>query len=193
MAVSRRRIGVIVALLLAAIILVPSGPYRSRLSSTFGLAELSEEERALLSELVLNVAEAPEEALPRARNLAWAVFGRHGTLSATARRDLNTIFLKLGQGPRLFWLDAQRAFEEHRPVKSEARTQWEAELMGEGWLTMAQQRRYDEFMEKVTRQEPIESTHGIEIAVDEKIIQEIITSYDDDELRSAVALLLTPP
>jgi len=183
---------VIAAAVAAMILLVLSGPYRSGPRSTFDLSALSPDDRLLLSDLVLNIAEAPEETLPQAREAAWALFRRHGTPSAEARRGLETVFLRIGQGPRLFWLDAQRALEEARPVKSAARTQWEAELMGEGWLSMEQQRRYDLFMERIARGEPVESTHGAEMLVDAPIVEEIVKSWDDGELRRALTLLLTP-
>ncbi len=161
--------------------------------AAFDPSTLSSAERAQLSELVLNVAEAPQETLPEARDRAWAILRRQGADPAAIRQGLEPIFLKIGQGPRLFWTDAQQAIAEQRPVKSEARMQWEAELMGDGWLTLAQRRRYDDFMERLARQEPIESTHGMDIAINDRMAGTIRSSLDDGELHSAVAALLTPP
>jgi len=161
--------------------------------SSFDPADLSSVERAQLSELVLTVAESPQETMTEARDRAWTILNRHRAEPAAARRALEPIFLKLGRGPKLFWEDARRAFAEQRPVKSEPRSQWEAEVMGEGWLTFDQQRRYDDFMGRIARGEPIESSHGVEIAVDDRMIKAITDSLDDTELRSTVVSLLTPP
>jgi hypothetical protein len=57
---------------------------------------------------------------------------------------------------------------------------------------MEQQRRYDLFMERIARGEPVESTHGAEMLVDAPIVAEIVKSWDDGELRRALTLLLTP-
>jgi hypothetical protein len=189
---TRRILLVAAAIVMVGGLALLSGPYRFG-GSTFELDDLSATERAQLSELVLNVAEAPQDILPEARHRAWAILRRQGAEPAAVRRGLEPIFLKIGQGPRLFWTDAQRAIADQRPVKSEARTQWESELMGDGWLTLAQQRRYDEFMARLARQEPIESTHGMDIAVDDRMADTIRSSLDDGELRRAVAELLTPP
>lgn len=177
----------------AALTVLLLNPSRFMRASAFQAAALSSDERRQLSDLVLNVAEAPQETLPEARRLAWEMLRRQGAEPDAVRRELEPIFLKIGQGPRLFWTDAQRAIAEQRPVKSEARTQWEAELMGDGWLTLEQQHRYDAFMERLARQEPIESTHGMDIAVDVRMADTIRSSLDDGELRRAVADLLTPP
>jgi len=184
-----------VAAALLAVIVLAAWAVSSRFSHrmSFDPASLSSTDRAQLSELVLNVAEAPQETLPEARRRAWAILGRQGAGPGAIRPALEPIFLKIGRGPALFWSDAQQAIAGQRPVKSAARTQWEAELMGEGWLTLAQQRRYDDFMARLARQEPIESTHGMDIAVDDKMAQSIRASLDDGELRRAVADLLTPP
>ena len=160
-------------------------------SPTFEVSDLSRAERLQLSELILNVAEEPKETLPKAKEIVWAIFGPHGTPSASAQQELEQVFLKIGQGPRLFWLDAQQAIQEQRPIKGPERTQWEADLLSDGWLSLAQQRRYEEFMARLAGEEPIESTHGIDIVVDEKIVQEIVQSWDEDELRQAIRALLT--
>lgn len=186
---------IIAAALLAAAVWAWRAGSFARLAhlASFDPSALSSTERAQLSELVLNVAEAPQETLPEARTRVWAILHRQGADPAAVRPALEPIFLKIGQGPKLFWTDAQQAIADKRPVKSAARTQWEAELMGDGWLTLAQRRRYDDFMEQVARQEPIESTHGMDIAVDDRMADAIRSSLDDDELRGAVAALLTPP
>jgi len=196
MGLSRRgaRTAVIAAVLLAvAGWMVLAGPYRLWDRGVFNPAALSSSERAQLSELVLTVTEEPQEVMAEARDRVWAIVRPHGAPPATVRPALEPIFLKIGQGPRLFWADAQRALAERRPVKSEARTQWEAELMGEGWLTLAQQQRYDDFMRRIALGKPIESSHGVEIAIDDRMIRAITDSLDDRELRGTVAELLTPP
>ncbi|MBI3621822.1 MAG: hypothetical protein HY208_06505 [Nitrospirae bacterium] len=170
-----------------------AGPFRPPHQASFNPADLSSTERAQLAEAVLTIAEAPQETMEEARKRAWEILRPHRVEPAAVRRGLEPIFLKIGQGPRLFWTDAQQAIAEHRPVKSAARTQWEAELMGDGWLTLAHQRRYDEFMDRLARDEPIESTHGMDIAVDRRMADAIRSSLDEDELRRAVAELLTPP
>jgi hypothetical protein len=182
-----------VALLAGAGWFVLAGPYRLLDRGSFDPAVLSSAERAQLSELVLNVTEEPQEVLAEARGRVWKILRPHGAPPAAVRPALEPIFLKIGRGPRLFWADARQALTERRPVKSEARTQWEAELMGEGWLTMAQQRRYDDFMQQIARGEPIESSHGVDIALDDKMIRTITDSLDEGELRGTVAQLLTPP
>ncbi len=189
------RVAAVVAagLLMVGVALLFLGPYRVIGSSTFDPSRLSGAERIQLSELVLNIAEAPQEALPQAREAAWVIFRRHGTLSPSTRRDLETIFLTIGHGIPLFWQDARRAIDERRPVKSAARTQWEAELSGQGWLSLGQQRRYDDFMARIVKQEPIESTHGMDLVVDARIADQIVKSWDENEWRGVVAELLTPP
>jgi hypothetical protein len=188
------RTGIIaVALLAGAVWMVRAGPYRTWDRGAFNPAVLSSSERAQLSGLVLTVSEEPQEAMAEARDRVWVIVRRHGAPPATVRPALEPIFLKIGRGPRLFWTDARQALAERRPVKSEARMQWEAELMGEGWLTLAQQQRYDDFMQRIALGKPIESSHGMEIAIDERMIRAIMESLDDGELRGTVAELLTPP
>jgi hypothetical protein len=183
----------LVALLGGTAWLLIAGPWRPAYQASFNPADLSSTERAQLAEAVLTIAEAPQETMAEARKRAWEILRPHRAEPAAVRLGLEPIFLKIGQGPRLFWTDAQQAIAERRPVKSAARTQWEAELMGDGWLTLAHQRRYDEFMERLARDEPIESTHGMDIAVDRRMAQSITASLDEGELRRAVAELLTPP
>jgi hypothetical protein len=189
------RTAILVAVLLAVGgWFVLAGPYRLvDRGNLFDPAELSSEERAQLSELVLTVTEEPQETLAEARTRVWAIVRPHGAPPAAVRQGLEPIFLKIGRGPRLFWADAQRALDEGRPVKSQARTQWEAELMGDGWLTMAQQHRYDDFIRQIAQGEPIESSHGVDIALDDKMIRAINDSLDEGELHNTVAQLLTPP
>jgi len=184
---------IIVALAAGAGWMVLTGPYRIWDRGAFNPDALSSSERAQLSELVLTVTEEPQEAMAEARGRVWAIVRRHGAPPAAVRHALEPIFLKIGRGPRLFWTDARQALAEQRPVKSEARMQWEAELMGEGWLTLAQQQRYDDFMQQIALGKPIESSHGMEIAIDERMIRAITDSLDDGELRGTVAELLTPP
>lgn len=168
-------------------------PYRFNTIPLFELSALSRNERAQLAELVLNISEAPQEKLAEARQEVWKILGRHGAPSPSARQKLEQIFLKIGQGTHLFWLDAQQPLKEQRPVKSGARTQWEVDLLSDGWLTQEQQHRYDDFMAQVAREEPIESSHGVEIVADEIILREIVESWDEKELRGTVSALLTPP
>ncbi|MEW6325548.1 MAG: hypothetical protein AB1515_09205 [Nitrospirota bacterium] len=172
--------------LLAVGVALKAGPFRDGL-------ELAAADRSALAELVLSAVEAPDERTAPGRDAVWTILRRRGTPTAGDRRELEARFLAIGRGPRLFWLDAQRALKAERPVKSAERTQWEAELLGDGWLTMAQQRRYDEFMGKIARREPIESSHGVEILVDEAMAQAILDSLSDAELRATVTALLTPP
>jgi hypothetical protein len=191
-------VAIIAVLLLAGVVwLTHSGPSRllHRLLDrwAFNPDALSSTERAQLSELVLTVAEEPQETMADARERVWAIVRAHGASPAAARHALEPIFVQIGRGPELFWTDARQAVAEHRPVKSEARMQWEAELMGEGWLTMAQQRRYDDFMARIARGEPIESSHGVDVALDDRMIKAITESLDEGELRRTVAELLTPP
>ncbi|HXZ25891.1 MAG TPA: hypothetical protein VEI24_06685 [Nitrospiria bacterium] len=191
-------VAIIAVLLLAgAGWLALSGPslFLDRLMNRwlFNPNALSSTERAQLSELVLTVAEEPQESMAEARERVWAIVRAHGAGPDAARRALEPIFVRIGHGPKLFWTDARQAVAEHRPVKSEARTQWEAELLGEGWLTMAQQQRYDDFMARIARGEPIESSHGVDVALDDRMIKAINESLDERELRRTVAELLTPP
>jgi len=162
-------------------------------ASSFDPDTLSSVERAQLSELALTVAEEPQGAMAEARRRVWTIVRAHGARPSDARSALEPIFLKIGHGPTLFWTDARQAVAERRPVKSEARTQWEAELMGEGWLTLAQQRRYDDFMARIARGEPIESSHGVDVALDDRMINAITDSFNEGELRRTVDELLTPP
>ena len=168
-------------------------PYRPGALASFDLDDLSPDEKTQLSEIILTVTEAPDERTAIARQAIRTILRRHGALPEASRRELEARFLKIGQGPRLFWLDARQAVADGRPVKSAARLQWEAELLGDGWLTMAQQRRYDDFMDKLSRGEPIESTHGMDVIVDEAIAKTIVDSLGPAELQATVASLLTPP
>jgi len=181
------------ALTLAAVVVWILWPHRFNTTPSFEISALSRNERAQLAELVLNISEAPQEKLAEARQEVWKILGRHGVPSPSARQNLEQIFLKIGQGTHLFWLDAQQALKEQRPVKSGARTQWEVDLLSDGWLTQEQQHRYDAFMAQVAREEPIESSHGVEIVADEIILKEIVESWDEDELRNIIFALLTPP
>ena len=160
---------------------------------SFHLSTLPHDERARIAEIVLAVAEAPQEVPPETRREVWAILRAHGQPSADNRRELAGILYRIGQGTRLFWLDAQQAVASGHPVKSDARTQWEADLLKEHWLSPIQQHRYDDLMEKISRQEPIESSHGVEISLNESMARAIVESWSDTELRSAIDQLLTPP
>jgi hypothetical protein len=190
---ARRTAAAAAGLLLLGGAIMLNSLYHPFSASSFNPDALSSSERAQLSELVLTVTEEPQEAMADARERVWAIVRPHGAPPDAVRPALEPIFLKIGQGPRLFWADARQALAERRPVKSEARMQWEAELMGEGWLTMAQQQRYDNFMSQIARGEPIESSHGVDIAIDDRMIRAITDSLDEGELRQTVTELLTPP
>jgi hypothetical protein len=154
---------------------------------------LSPEERHKITELVLSVAEDPEDTVKPARDELWSILGNYGSVSGVTLGRLQSRFMMIGEGHRLFWLDAREALKNHRPVKSAERARWEERLTREGWLSEQQRDRFDALMKKVVDEEPIPSNHGVEVSLSATMVEEIVSSWDEQELRHSVEYLLRPP
>lgn len=154
---------------------------------------LTLEERQKITELVLSVAEDPEETVKPAHDELWSILKKHRSLSAEARGRLKTRFMSIAEGHRLFWLDAREALKTHRMVKSPYRARWEERLSRDGWLSSEQRSRFDNLMKQVINEEPIPSNHGVEVSLNSTMVDEIVNSWDGQELERSIAVLLTPP
>ncbi|MBI3596994.1 MAG: hypothetical protein HY203_07580 [Nitrospirae bacterium] len=154
---------------------------------------LTSEERQKITELVLSVAEDPEETVQPAREEIWAILKRHGPPSRRQLEGLRAQFLIIGRGHPLFWLDAREALQGHRMVKSPDRLRWEEGLARAGWLSDPQRARFDDLMKQVIEEEPIPSNHGVEVSLSRQMVEEIVNGWDERELEQSVAYLLTPP
>jgi hypothetical protein len=154
---------------------------------------LTSEERQKITEIVLSVAEDPEDTVKPARDEIWSILKKRGTPSVGALGRLKNRLRFIGEGHRLFWLDAREALKSHHMVKSPERARWEDRLSKDGWLSAAQRGRFDELMKQVMGEEPIASNHGVEVALNSTMMEEIVNSWDGQELDRAIALLLTPP
>jgi len=154
---------------------------------------LTSEERQKITELVLSVAEDPEETVNPAREEIWAILKRHGQPSSRELETLKAQFLFIGRGHPLFWLDAREALQGHRMVKSPDRARWEEGLARAGWLSDSQRARFDALMKQVIEEEPIPSNHGVEVSLSRQMVEEIVNSWDERELEQSVAALLIPP
>jgi hypothetical protein len=162
-------------------------------SGNGGTAFLTPEERQKITELVLSVAEDPEESVRPAREELWAILRRHGSPSPRQLEGLRTQLLIIGRGHPLFWRDAQEALQAHRMVKSPDRARWEGGLAQAGWLSDLQRTRFDDLMKQVIEEEPIPSNHGVEVPLSRQMVDEIVNGWDERELERSVATLLTPP
>ncbi|HUK57351.1 MAG TPA: hypothetical protein VLY20_11910 [Nitrospiria bacterium] len=158
-----------------------------------GTGSLTSEERQKITELVLSVAEDPEETLQPSRDELWAILKKHGSPSGRELEELKAQFLVIGRGHRLFWLDAREALRSHRMVKSPDRARWEETLAGAGWLSEPQRARFDVLMKQVIDEEPISSNHGADVSLSRQMVDEIVNGWDERELEHSVADLLKPP
>ncbi|MBI3995318.1 MAG: hypothetical protein HY349_05015 [Nitrospirae bacterium] len=158
-----------------------------------GAESLTSEERQKITELVLSVAEDPEETVKPAQEELWAILKQHGLPSGADLGLLKGRFLAIGEGHRLFWLDAREALQTHRMVKSPERVRWEEQLSRDGWLSSQQRVRFDSLMTQVMEEAPILSNHGVEVSLSQAMVNEIVNSWDARELERSVAYLLTPP
>jgi len=158
-----------------------------------GDGSLTFEERQKITELVLSVAEDPEETVQPARAEIWAILKKHGQPSGRNLETLKAQFLVIGHGHPLFWRDAREGLQGHRMVKSPDRAQWEEGLTRTGWLSDAQRARFDVLMKQVIEEEPIPSNHGVDVSLSLQMVEEIVNSWDERELEQSVATLLTPP
>jgi len=158
-----------------------------------GEAVLTPEERQKITEIVLSVAEEPEETVKPAHDELWTILKKHGPPSDKLLGRLKPRFLTIGEGHHLFWLDAREALKSRRMVKSPDRARWEEGLAKEGWLSPQQQARFDDLMKQVMAEEPIASNHGVEVSLSSTMVDEIVNSWDERELERSVAYLLTPP
>ncbi|HET6465547.1 MAG TPA: hypothetical protein VFH55_08080 [Nitrospiria bacterium] len=158
-----------------------------------GAGSLTSEERQKITELVLSVAEEPEETVQPAREEIWAILKRHGTPSGRELEELKAQFLIIGRGHPLFWRDAREGLQLHRMVKSPDRARWEEGLARTGWLSDPQRVRFDDLMKRVIEEEPIPSNHGVDVSLSRQMVEEIVNSWDERELEQSVAALLTPP
>lgn len=154
---------------------------------------LTSEERQKVTELVLSVAEDPEERVKSAQGELWAILRKHGPPSGSQLGRLKPLFLTIGEGHYLFWLDAREALKSHRMVKSPNRARWEEQLVRNGWLSSQQRDRFDDLMKQVMEEEPIPSNHGVEVSLSSTMVDEIVNSWDERELERSVTYLLTPP
>jgi hypothetical protein len=158
-----------------------------------GSPALTTKDRQKITELVLSVAEDPEDTIKPAREELWSILGDQGSLSAASLGHLQTRFMLIGEGHRLFWLDAREALRIHRPVISAERARWEERLTRDGWLSELQRGRFEALMKRVVDEEPIPSNHGVEVSLSPEMVEEIVNSWDEGELRRSVAYLLKPP
>jgi len=158
-----------------------------------GTGSLTTEERQKITELVLSVAEDPEETVQPAREEIWSILKRHGPPSSRELETLKTQFLVIGRGHLLFWRDAREALQGHRMVKSPDRARWEEGLARAGWISDSQRARFDALMKQVIKEEPIPSNHGVEVSLSRQMVEEIVNGWDERELEQSVAALLTPP
>jgi hypothetical protein len=158
-----------------------------------GTASLTPEERQKITELVLSVAEDPDESVRPAREELWAILNSHGSPSRRQLEWLRTQMLIIGRGHPLFWRDVQAALQAHRMVKSPDRARWEDGLAQSGWLSDLQRTRFDELMKQVIEEEPIPSNHGVEVPLNRQMVDEIVNGWDERELERSVDALLTPP
>jgi len=154
---------------------------------------LTPESRQKITELVLSVAEDPEDTVEPARKELWKILGTRGSLPADSKNRLETRFMMIGEGHHLFWLDAREALTSHRPVKSEARARWEEKLTRDGWLSGQQRDRFEMLMKQIVEEEPIRSNHGVEVSLSPGMVEEIVNSWDEQEMKSSVAYLLNSP
>lgn len=154
---------------------------------------LTSEERQKITELMLAVAEDPEETVKSAHDELWLILRKHGSPSGKQISRLKPRLLMIGEGHRLFWLDAREALKSHQMVKSPDRVRWEEQLFRDGWLSAGQRDRFDGLMKQVMGEEPIPSNHGVEVSLSSTMVDEIVNSWDERELNRSVTYLLTPP
>lgn len=154
---------------------------------------LTSEERHKITELALSVAEDPGETVKPARDELWSILEKHGPPSVGALGRLKNRLLFIAEGHRLFWLDAREALKSRHMVKSPDRSRWEDRLTEEGWLSATQRSRFDDLMKQVMEEEPIPSNHGVEVALNATMLDEIVNSWDRQELERSIAFLMTPP
>jgi hypothetical protein len=154
---------------------------------------LTSEERQKITELVLAVTEDPEETVTSAHDEIWAILKKHGPPSGKLIGRLKPRLLTIGEGHHLFWLDAREALKRHQMVKSPDRARWEERLARDGWLSVLQRDRFDGLMKQVMDEEPIPSNHGVEVSLNSTMVDEIVNSWDAQELERSVTYLLTPP
>jgi hypothetical protein len=162
-------------------------------SGGVGKGSLTSDERQKITELVLSVAEDPEETVKPARQEIWEILKRHGSPSGRDLEELKAQFLIIGRGHPLFWLDAREGLQGHRMVKSPDRARWEEGLARAGWLSDSQRARFDVLMKQVIEEEPIPSNHGVDVSLSRQMVEEIVNSWDERELEQSVAALLIPP
>jgi len=99
---------------------------------------LTSEDCQKITELVLAVAEDPEETVKTSREELWTILNKHGSPTEKQIDRLKIRFRRIAEGHHLFWLDAREALKSHRRVKSPARAQWEEQLEKDGWLSAGQ-------------------------------------------------------
>lgn len=154
---------------------------------------LTSEERQKVTELVLALTEDPEETVKSAHDELWTILRKHGSPSEKQLGRLTSRFLTIGEGHRLFWLDARESLKSHRMVKSPDRARWEEQLARDGWLSARQRDRFEDLMKQVMEENPIPSNHGVEVSLSSTMVDEIVNSWDERELERSIAYLLTPP
>ena len=154
---------------------------------------LTFEERQKITELVLSVTEDPEETVKPAHDELWAILKKHGPPSGKLIGRLKPRLLTIGEGHRLFWLDARESLKSRRMVKSPDRARWEERLAQDGWLSARQRDRFDVLLKQVMEEQPIPSNHGVEVSLSSTMVDEIVNSWDERELERSVVHLLTPP
>ncbi|MBI3610229.1 MAG: hypothetical protein HY204_05955 [Nitrospirae bacterium] len=154
---------------------------------------LTPEERQKITELVLAVTEDPQDTVVSAHEELWSILKKHGPPSERQIGRFKDRFLTIGEGHHLFWRDAREALRSRHRVKSPARVRWEERLEKDGWLSQKQRDRFDDLMSHVVSEEPISSNHGVEVSLSGTMVDEIVNSWDEQELERSVAYLLTPP
>ncbi len=153
---------------------------------------LTPDERQHITEIVLAVAENPDEGVPQAHDQLWAILNRIGRPSERMRSQLQARFGVIAEGHRLFWQDARAAVRAGKPEKSAARTHWEDEMATAGWLSPQQRLRFEALMHQITDERPLPANHDVEVALSPEMVDTIAASWDAQEFFTTVQALLAP-
>lgn len=165
--------------------------WRGKEGGSFRFEEMSPDDRQRLGELVLQLSHNPEELNETIHHQFWEILDRNRSASPPdflllKRRMENLFYL-----PKLFWEDARQTLQRQKPFKSKRRDQIEKKLVEEGFLSPPRVQADDAIMEKLSHGDPIMSNHGVEIIVDEQMVTEILTSWDEREIQRAMLTLFT--
>lgn len=156
------------------------------------LDTLPQEDKERLGELVLRVSSNPDD-FEIVYGDFWGILQKKGDLSPSGAVRLKETMRELFYLPKLFWEDARESVRRKRAIKSAERERLEKRFLRGGFLSERRIALDQETMEELADENPVEAEHGVEILVDEAMVNAMLDTWNEDQVEQIIDTLFRPP